>query len=358
MPEPVRPESVAVPLFDFDDEVLEVAQPVAAVVAAPVAAPPLSAPQVSAPPLVAPQVAGGEVRSGSIVLLERESGTLDEDRIVIEVDAAAVLETGRAAVLEDLEEVVRAEPEPELVIDTEITLPLVPRPAWADRLAVFDLETTGIDVETSRVVTANISLLDAAGQVVGRLDWLADPGVPIPEQATAVHGVSTEHAQAQGRPAAEVVGEIVAEIRRVLADGYALVVYNAPYDITLLNREALRHGHKPLLDPWPVVDPLVIDKQIDRYRRGKRTLEVSAAFYGVALTDAHDAGADAIAAGRVAQALASKYAVDLDLTLEQLHAAQRAWHDAQCDSFEDYMRRTRDPSFTSRRGWPESPRPI
>jgi DNA polymerase-3 subunit epsilon len=351
MPESSRPVVVEVPLFDFDDERLDVA------------APPAAAPEPVAPatPVAAPQLTvNGEVRVGSLVVLEHdETGELDrDDTIVIEVDAAAVLETGRAAVLEDLEEAVRAAPEPELVVDTEITLPLVPRPAWADRLAVFDLETTGIDVETSRVVTANISLLDAAGQVVSRRDWLADPGVPIPEQATAVHGVSTAQAQAAGRPAAEVVAEIVAELRRVFDDGYALVVYNAPYDLTLLNREALRHGSEPLLTPAAVIDPLVIDKQIDRYRKGKRTLEVSAAFYGVALTDAHDAGADAIAAGRVAQALASKYAVDLDLSLEQLHAAQAAWHDAQSDSFEDYMRRTRDPTFTSRRGWPESPRPA
>ncbi|WP_291054187.1 exonuclease domain-containing protein [Herbiconiux sp.] len=232
-------------------------------------------------------------------------------------------------------------------------------PAWASRLAVFDLETTGIDVETSRVVTANISLLDAAGRTVRRRDWLADPGVEIPEQATAVHGVTTERARAEGRPAAEVVGEIVDELRRAFADGYALVVYNAPYDLTLLNRESVRHGIAPLESPSPVVDPLVIDKQVDRYRKGKRTLEAAAGNYGVSLTDAHDAGADAIAAGRVAQALATKFPIELDLTPRALHEAQIGWHEAQCDSFEEYMRRTKDPAFTSRRGWPEAiPRPA
>ncbi|MDO9395480.1 MAG: exonuclease domain-containing protein [Herbiconiux sp.] len=231
-------------------------------------------------------------------------------------------------------------------------------PAWAEKLAVFDLETTGIDVETSRVVTANVSLLDAAGVIVSRRDWLADPGVEIPEGATAVHGVSTERARAEGRPAPLVVGEIVEALRSALADGYSVVIYNAPYDLTLLDREARRHGVAPLGDPAPVVDPLVIDKQVDRYRRGKRTLEVSAGFYGVTLTDAHDAGADAVAAGRVAQAIARRFAAELDLSPHDLHAAQAAWHDAQCDSFEDYMRRTRDPAFTARRGWPEVPHPA
>ena len=61
----------------------------------------------------------------------------------------------------------------------------------------------------------------------------------------------------------------------------------------------------------PVIDPLVIDKAVDRYRKGKRTLEAAAAFYGVPLDDAHDAGADAIAAGRVAQAIAREHGAAL-----------------------------------------------
>ncbi|MFB2556109.1 exonuclease domain-containing protein [Herbiconiux liangxiaofengii] len=228
-------------------------------------------------------------------------------------------------------------------------------PAWAARLAVFDLETTGIDVDTSRVVTANVSRLDASGTVVERTDWLADPGIEIPEQATAVHGVSTERARAEGRPAAEVIAEIVAALRQAVADGYSLVIYNAPYDLTLLHREALRHGVAPLEGPMTVVDPLVIDKQIDRYRKGKRTLTAASEFYGVDLSDAHDAGADAIAAGRVAQVIARRYAAELDLSPRDLHDAQVAWHEAQCDSFESYMRASRDPSYTARRGWPEVP---
>ncbi|MCS5713091.1 exonuclease domain-containing protein [Herbiconiux sp. CPCC 205716] len=242
------------------------------------------------------------------------------------------------------------------VVPVEADARLTPLlPAWASRLAVFDLETTGIDVDTSRVVTANVTLLDDSGAPALRRDWLADPGVEIPEQATAVHGVTTQRARAEGRPAAEVVGEIVAALRAAFDDGYSLVVYNAPYDLTLLHRESLRHGVAPLEGPLPVVDPLVVDKQIDRYRKGKRTLTAAAEHYGVSLVDAHDAGADAIAAGLVARAIGERYAAELDLSPHELHEQQIAWHDAQCDSFEDYMRRTRDPSYTARRGWPEVP---
>ena len=55
-------------------------------------------------------------------------------------------------------------------------------------------------------------MIDGSGACVERWDWLADPGVEIPLQASAVHGITTERARAEGRPAAEVVAEIVAAL--------------------------------------------------------------------------------------------------------------------------------------------------
>ena len=112
-------------------------------------------------------------------------------------------------------------------------------------LAVFDLETTGVDVRTARIVTAYLGVLDASGEVVSSRSWMADPGIEIPEGAAAVHGITTERARADGRPAAVVVAEVLAELRSVLERGLPLVVYNAPYDLTLLAHEAVRHGLEP-----------------------------------------------------------------------------------------------------------------
>lgn len=223
---------------------------------------------------------------------------------------------------------------------------------WHDELGVFDLETTGIDVETSRIVSAHVGRLDASGHVVERRDWLVDPGVEIPAGATAVHGITTEHARAVGAPAPQAVAEIVAALRTLFDRGTPVVAYNAPYDFTLLHREAMRYGIAPLDSPGPIVDPLVIDKAVDKYRRGKRTLEITALFYGVDLLDAHDAGADAIAAGRVAQALARAHAETLALEAEELHRLQVTWCQEQADDFQEYMRRVRDPEFTTSGAWP------
>ena len=101
-----------------------------------------------------------------------------------------------------------------------------------------------------------------------------------------------------------------------------------------------------------VVDPLIIDRQVDRFRKGKRTLSDCASVYGVELLDAHDAGADAIASGHLAQAMVQRYPDQLDVPLAQLHRQQASWADAQASDFEDYMRRQRDPNFTADRGWP------
>lgn len=220
-------------------------------------------------------------------------------------------------------------------------------------LGVFDLETTGVDIETSRIVSAHVGVIDHEGTSLEHHAWLADPGVEIPAGATAVHGITTERARAEGRDAAEVVAEIVATLRGLLLREIPVTVFNAPYDLSLLERECRRYGIAPLENPAPIIDPLVIDKAVDRYRRGKRTLEVSAGHYGVTLTDAHDAAADAIAAGRVAQAILRRYPEELPHDAAALHQAQVGWFASQAESFQDYMRRTKDASFSASTLWPQ-----
>ncbi len=226
--------------------------------------------------------------------------------------------------------------------------------AWHERLGVFDLETTGVDTETARIVTAHVGLIDGGGLLVSREDWVIDPMVEIPLAAAAVHGYTTERVALEGMDAATGIAEIVAALRALFARGVPVVAYNAPYDFTVLNREARRYGIPPLETPGPIIDPLVIDKAVDRWRKGKRTLEVTAAHYGVALGDeAHDAGADAVAAGRVAQAIALRFSQDLDLSAVELHQKQVQWFREQEESYAEFRRRKGDQSFVALGSWPE-----
>ena len=206
-------------------------------------------------------------------------------------------------------------------------------------LGVFDLETTGLDVTQARVVTAYIGVLDVAGKVVSEHSWVADPGVEIPDVAAAVHGYTTERAKAEGRPAAEVVGEIVETLRELFAAGTPVVAYNAAYDFSLLHHDAIRNNHAPLDGPKPIVDPMVVDKKVDRFRKGKRTLQAACDRYGVELGSAHDASADAVAAGRVFREMQREWATTAELSLDPLalHDAQIVWAREQAESFAKWL---------------------
>jgi DNA polymerase-3 subunit epsilon len=234
--------------------------------------------------------------------------------------------------------------------------------SWHNRrLAAFDLETTGIDSESDRIVTAAVSVV-GDGRPSAFHAWLLDPGIPIPPGASAVHGITTERARAEGRPPLEAIEEIVALLAEQLLQGVPVVAFNARFDLTCLDREARRHGIAPLLervggpDGMLVVDPHVLDKRVDRYRKGKRTLGAVCAHYNVPLDDAHDSHADALAAARVAWRLGQAYEELRTLELRTLHEQQIAWAAEQAASFEDYLRRNgRDERIEQ--AWPIVPLP-
>ncbi|MGW8483669.1 exonuclease domain-containing protein [Microbacterium sp. NPDC055903] len=225
-------------------------------------------------------------------------------------------------------------------------------PDWISRIGVFDLETTGVDVAHDRIVTAHVGILDGRGRRLAARDWIADPGIPIPASAAAIRGVSTERARQEGRDAAAVVAEITSSLRALLSQGVPVVAYNASYDFSLLHHECLRHGLEPLVDPSPVIDPLVIDKAVDRFRKGKRTLEVVAGHYAVTLDAAHEASADATAAGRVALELVRRF--PLAGSAADLHTQQIGWARTQAESLTEYFIRIGrlDPEEALDGSWP------
>jgi DNA polymerase-3 subunit epsilon len=222
---------------------------------------------------------------------------------------------------------------------------------WWDSLAVFDTETTGLSTRDDRIVTAYLGILGPGGEVVDAHSWLADPGVVVPPQATAVHGVSTEQAQREGRAAPEVVAEVVEKLRWVHSLGIPLVVYNASYDLSLCYREAQRYGVEPLGNPRPVVDPLLIDRALDPYRKGKRTLDVVAGHYGVVNPAAHNAEGDAITAGLVARALGARFADQL-ADVDALHDQQVDWAYSWAQNFKRYLENQGRPARGLSGAWP------
>ncbi len=221
-------------------------------------------------------------------------------------------------------------------------------PWWESTLVGFDLETTGADPETARIVTACIVTVEPDGHTAP-VTWLVDPGVDIPAGATAVHGITTERARADGWAAADAIPEIVEVLR---ATPLPLVAFNAAYDFTVLDREARRHSVTPLY-PHPVIDPFVLDKQADRYRKGSRKLVDVARHYGVELDAAHTADADAVAAVMVARAIGAR-TPHPPAGLDALHAGQIVWRREQCESLADYFAQQGTPQ-TVDPTWPVHP---
>ncbi|MGV0429293.1 3'-5' exonuclease [Corynebacterium tuberculostearicum] len=163
----------------------------------------------------------------------------------------------------------------------------------ASRMLAFDLETTSANPKQARIVTSALVRID--GRDVQKIEHLADPGIEIPQEATNVHGITTEKARAEGRPHEEVLKDTVEAIKAAWEDGLTLIVYNAAFDLTVL-----RSMTGDFTVTGPVYDPYVIDRVSDKWRKGKRTLGAVCEHYGVELGNAHEATADALAAARVA----------------------------------------------------------
>jgi DNA polymerase-3 subunit epsilon len=232
------------------------------------------------------------------------------------------------------------------------------------RLAVFDLETTGVDTETDRIVSAFFGILDEQGNLEEAHDYLVKQDQPIPEGATAVHGITTEYANEHGQDRNYVVDALLSHLQWCVSQRLPLAGHNIVYDLTLLDREAQREGFESvqlaLESGLIVIDSLVIDKRIDTYRKGKRTLITAAEVYGVELSEdeAHGARADAIASGRVVQIQLA----DMEIVRygpKMLMQMQKAWKAEQAASFQEYLRTKApepDPEAVVNGEWPLIPR--
>lgn len=242
----------------------------------------------------------------------------------------------------------------------------------------FDTETTGVNTREARIVTATLIDLPQVAQTrpapqgdlstwlnahpgsTGVRNWLLQPTIPIPPQATAVHGVSTEYAQEHGQDHAQGLDEIAEALAHACRQGAALVAFNAPYDLAVLAAELRRHKLPSLeqrLDDAPlrVIDPLVLDRGLDRYRKGKRTLENMASHYGLATESLHTSEADTAFALQLALAIATAYPELDELSLDELHTHQQELHRAWAEDFGQWLKEQGSTRPGPSKYWPLPP---
>lgn len=240
-------------------------------------------------------------------------------------------------------------------------------------LCLFDVESTGVDPHRDRIISAAVIIVGPHG-IQSTTEVLINPGIPIPEQATAIHGITTEHARVHGTSREKGIGQILDGLKRAVRQGMPIVGHNVTYDLTMLAAEAHRAfgpavgEHVKALTP--VVDTMVLDRWVDPYRPkeptkrrqercGSRRLVDTCRVHGVHLDeqDAHGATADALAAGRLAYKMAAATPGLRSLRLDALHALQIDLKREQAEAFGAWLVKQGKPDDVSRE-WPiQSPPP-
>jgi DNA polymerase-3 subunit epsilon len=265
------------------------------------------------------------------------------------------------------------------------------------RLAPLDFETTSPNPHEARIVEAYLGQVGGGEDPIDRAPMLVNPSVEVPEEATAIHGFTTEHLREHGMPAAEAVGRIATAVADVWSKGIPLIGHNiGHYDLTVLNAELIRHGERPLIE-WcggsygPVIDTLVCSKYLDKWRRkvseqqGAHALKTTAAVFGIPWNDAdaHGARYDALIAARVAWRMGAIAAMPRDARpriqagrgddrhlfdalacdLPTLHARQERWAADQAASYQEWLRSPkagdkRDADAVISGAWPIEPAQV
>lgn len=162
-----------------------------------------------------------------------------------------------------------------------------------DSVLALDLETTDRDPLIARTVSFAAVRVMRTGQVQHLLSGIVDPGVEVSAEAEAIHGISGHYARAVGMPHSDAMDALCVVVRQAWSDGEPVCVYNAPYDLTIIDRGS----NSGLGSPGAVIDPLVLSRRLDEGAR--HTLTEVARRYGVPLGTAHRAADDAAAAGQL-----------------------------------------------------------
>jgi DNA polymerase-3 subunit epsilon len=164
-------------------------------------------------------------------------------------------------------------------------------------LCFFDLETTGIDVSKDRIVEISIFKVFPNGTTESKT-WLVNPTIPIPAQASAVHGITNE--KVANEP---TFNELASQVHNMIKDSDLGGFNSDRFDIPLLAEELLRAG----VD-FDMKNRVSIDVQTIFHKKEERTLSAAYKFYcNASLENAHSAEADTIATYEVLKAQLDRY---------------------------------------------------
>lgn len=171
-----------------------------------------------------------------------------------------------------------------------------------------DTETTDPNPLQARLVQWGGATLRSDGKIEP-FSMLVNSLVPIPKEATEVHGITDAMVTSDGVPADVALAEIRTMLVNCAEVGLPVVIYNAPYDLTVIDCELERWGMEGLtFDLPPIIDPLCLINAATAWKRS-HTLARACEVYEIPLPKAHDASSDGIAAARLTWRLAENLKV-------------------------------------------------
>ena len=164
-------------------------------------------------------------------------------------------------------------------------------------IVFFDLETTGVNIATDKIVEISILKVFPNGNKESKT-WLVNPEMEIPKESSEIHGITNEQVATEPtfKELAKKVNEMVA--------GCDLAGFNSNrFDIPLLAEELMRAG----ID-FDMKNRKAIDVQVIFHKKEQRTLGAGYQFYcGKELEGAHGAEADTNATYEILLAQLDKY---------------------------------------------------
>lgn len=164
-------------------------------------------------------------------------------------------------------------------------------------IVFFDLETTGVNIATDRIVEISILKVFPNGNKESKT-WLVNPEIEIPQGATDVHGITNEKVVTE-----PTFKELAVKVSEMIT-GCDLAGFNSNrFDIPLLAEELMRAG----ID-FDMQNRKAIDVQVIFHKKEQRTLGAGYQFYcGKELEGAHGAEADTNATYEILLAQVEKY---------------------------------------------------
>jgi DNA polymerase-3 subunit epsilon len=209
--------------------------------------------------------------------------------------------------------------------------------SWVENgFIAFDTETTGIDIASDRIVSA-AAVVYRDGVEVSSQEWLIKVDIEIPDAASAVHGITNEMSQSQGQ---EQVAALTSIREFLVTSNLPVVCFNSAFDRGILDANLQRVGLDPLSGVTDIC-PYVIDKQMDKYVKGKaqRRLQPTVARYGLEISedDWHGALADSRITGLLLLAQAQRYPNLFNGDLGEFSQTVGVWREEQDASFKAWL---------------------